>query len=96
MSTCGPVFAGLNLPVLPTLPSHLAKSVPDGELLFLGGPLQRDGRAAATVNDLRDLVEVADAHELLMLDGLVAVALEGKLARLQVGKIGRASCRERV
>src|SRR5436190_5491038 len=56
-----------------------------GELRPLRRSFQRHGRAAATRDDLRDLVEVPDAHEFLMLDRLVAVALECKLARLQIG-----------
>src|SRR5207247_73543 len=62
-----------------------ARRLSTHELGLLGRPCEGDRRAAAAVHDLRDLVEVADPHELLMLHGLVAIVLSREFPRLQLG-----------
>src|ERR1044072_1080596 len=55
------------------------------KLRLLGRSFQRDRRAAAAMHDLRNLVEIAHAHKLLVPDRLVSLPLGREFARLQVG-----------
>src|ERR1044072_6229820 len=55
------------------------------ELSLFGRSFQRDRRAAAAMHDLRNLVEIADPHNLLVPDRLVSLPLGREFARLQVG-----------
>ena len=57
-----------------------AKGLSTHELSLLGRTFQRHRRAPATGDDLGDLIEIADPHEFLVLDGFVAVALAREFA----------------
>src|SRR5947209_70232 len=52
-----------------------AKGLSTHELGLLGRSLERDGRAAAAVHDLRDFIEVSHTHEFLVLHRFVALVL---------------------
>src|SRR4051812_26220375 len=72
-------------------PAAAEARVSTHELSLLRRALERHSGAAAAVHDLRDLVEVADPHKLLMLHGFVALALRREFPGLQVGICGHAA-----